>query len=289
MPLIRGVVDQQREGFTLKDLCIRISAGVATGADEVFISEKEALKPALAEFARPSIAGRELNGPCEISRARYAILLPYTENGGLLDESNLGALGQYLASREIRERLMRRTCVRRKPWYAFHETPPLGEILRPKILCKDIAQKPYFWIDRKGDLVPRHSVYYIVPQDATIIDRLCEHLNSPPIRGWLLQHCQRAANGFLRLQSTVLKKLPGRMSFEQSRGTLTYIPEPNDPNSLGINVEHEYQRTLGHNLQGVYGTVASITNTHIVRLGATVIPRCLFTSRDGAVRVESPN
>ncbi|MGH8338591.1 MAG: TaqI-like C-terminal specificity domain-containing protein, partial [Gammaproteobacteria bacterium] len=166
------------------------------------------LDPALAPFARPSIAGRELNLPGEIDHARYVILLPYAEDGALLDESKLGPLREHLGSPPIRERLLKRTCVRHKPWYAFHETPPLSDILRPKILCKDIAQKPYFWIDRKGVLVPRHSVYYIVPKDAGIIDQLCGHLNSPDVGYWLSQHCQRAANSFLRLQSAVLKKIP---------------------------------------------------------------------------------
>jgi adenine-specific DNA-methyltransferase len=125
-----------------------------------------------------------------------------------MDESELQALGYYLRQATIRKRLLERTCVRRKPWYAFHETPPLSEILRPKILCKDITEKPYFWIDRKGALVPRHSVYYIVPEDPAIIERLCEHLNSTEVANWLFEHCQRAANSFLRLQSNILKTIP---------------------------------------------------------------------------------
>jgi hypothetical protein len=182
----------------------------------------------LAEFARPSIAGRELTSGGEIGHAKYVMLLPYKANGHLLDEGKLGVLGQYLASGAIRERLMKRTCVQRKPWYAFHETPPLADILRPKILCKDIAPRPHFWIDRKGHFIPRHSVYYVVPNDPAIIDRLCAYLNSQPVADWLSQHCQRAANGFLRLQSTILKKIPApqelrtivqRGSFSSSRAS----------------------------------------------------------------------
>jgi adenine-specific DNA-methyltransferase len=103
---------------------------------------------------------------------------------------------------------MRRTCVRRKPWYAFHENPPLRDILRPKILCKDITAKPQFWVDRGGKLVPRHSVYYIIPKRAENVDALCSYLNSAHVREWLEGNCQRAANGFLRLQSSVLNRLP---------------------------------------------------------------------------------
>ncbi len=42
----------------------------------------------------------------------------------------------------------------------------LPEMLRPKILFKDIGARPQFWVDWTGDIVPRHSVYYLVPRDA---------------------------------------------------------------------------------------------------------------------------
>ncbi len=207
MPTIRGACAEHAPGGTLRDICVRISCGVATGADDVFVRRADTLEPELADFALPTIAGRELTKPGEISRrSTYVMLVPYTREGSLLPERDLGALGRHLSSK--RERLIQRTCTRRKPWYAFHETPPLPEILRPKILCKDITEKPYFWIDREGSLVPRHSVYYIVPADAGIIERLRDYLNSPKAGRWLAEHCQRAANGFLRLQSNILKAMP---------------------------------------------------------------------------------
>lgn len=63
-------------------------------------------------------------------------------------------------------------------------------------------------IDDAGDVVPRHSVYYLVPLHADRLQSLAEYLNSDASRDWLEAHCQRAANGFLRLQSQVLKRLP---------------------------------------------------------------------------------
>ncbi len=207
MPIIRGARAERSTGGTLRDICLRVSCGVATGADDVFIRRADTLEPELEALALPTIAGRELTKPGEIGRrSGYVMLIPYTKEGSLLAERELGALGRYLSRK--RERLSQRTCARRKPWYAFHETPPLPEILRPKILCKDITEKPYFWIDREGSLVPRHSVYYIVPADTRIIERLCDYLNSREAGRWLAEHCQRAANGFLRLQSNILKAMP---------------------------------------------------------------------------------
>ncbi len=206
-PAIQGRKRSTTE-FVLKDACLRISCGVATGADSVFVHKTRSLNPELLAFSYPTIAGRQLAATNPTLRSQYSMLVPYSEEGELLDENDLGALKSYLSQPTTRERLVRRTCVRRKPWYAFHETPPFADILRPKILCKDITARAEFWIDKCGKLVPRHSVYYIVPKDPNDIEQLCEYLNSETARRWLKCHCQRAASGFLRLQSSILKQLP---------------------------------------------------------------------------------
>ncbi len=204
-------------GLTLQEVCVRISCGVATGADDVFVRDADALPASLRRFAYPSIAGREMGDFNDALDSRKLILVPYDLDGVLLSEDKLGRLGDYLSRSAIRSQLVQRTCVRRKPWYAFHETPPLNDILRPKILCKDITERPKFWVDRRGKLVPRHSVYNIVPRDSAAIEDLCDYLNSKFAREWLKSHCQRVANGFLRLQSHVLKQLPIPSKFSAQR------------------------------------------------------------------------
>ena len=91
MPAIRGASEQQSVGTTLKDLCIRISCGVATGADDIFVRETKDLKPELTRFAWPTIAGRELTTPGNLGPARYTMLLPYANDGTLLKEDDLEA------------------------------------------------------------------------------------------------------------------------------------------------------------------------------------------------------
>jgi hypothetical protein len=181
---------------------------VATGADGVFVQSVAHLAPSLQRFAYPTIAGRELKPSVTELVPRFCMLVPYDRRGQLLPAEKLGAFKDYLFQAEIRKRLLARTCARRKPWYAFHETPPLLQILRPKILCKDIGETPRFWLDRKGEFVPRHSVYYIVPKAPSSLDAIIKYLRSTAAREWLLHHCQRAATGFVRLQSHVLKNLP---------------------------------------------------------------------------------
>ena len=207
LPLLEGAAPQ-RAAIVLGDLCLRISCGVATGADSVFVRPADSLDPALLRFARPTIAGRQLTSATADLPQHSVMLIPYDMDGRLLPLERLGALGRYLTRDEVRQRLLARTCAKRKTWYAFHETPALRDILRPKILCKDIAEKPQFWLDRSGQIVPRHSVYYLVPREPTAIDVIARYLQSLSAHQWLVQNCQRASKGFLRLQSRVLQRLP---------------------------------------------------------------------------------
>lgn len=209
-PFLRGFDATLSESFTLNDLCVRISCGVATGADSIFVQSEETLPEPLERFAHPTISGKQLGlpdrGELETSDV---ILVPY-EDGALLSEGELGSLKTFLKVGSRREKLEERSCVksRGKEWYAFHDNLPMGEMKRKKILCKDIAPEPEFWLDEEGDIVPRHSVYYIVPKEEVDVRALLSYLNSERATRWLKAHCQRAANGFYRLQSSVLKELP---------------------------------------------------------------------------------
>lgn len=206
LPIVSGI-HQSASDYTLSDLCERISCGVATGADAVFVVSRDRIPAELIPFAHRTIAGREL-GPAELPEARNCLLMPYDRSGNLLDPARAEPLLRYLSVPDRKTRLLARTCSARKPWYAFHETPNLDHIQRPKLLCKDIGSHPRFFMDPAGALVPRHSVYYLVPRSAHDLEALCRFLNSSTAQEWLWAHCQRAANGFVRLQSQVLKRLP---------------------------------------------------------------------------------
>jgi SAM-dependent methyltransferase len=197
----------------LKDVALRISAGVATGLDEAFVIPKARLPKGLEPYAYPTVSGAELvrfkpGEVIDVRKLSHVILVPYTLEGKLLDEESAKQLISYLA--RYKTRLEERTAVRvkGKKWFAFHEDPPLKDLLRPKILWPDIAREPFFYVDVEGRIVPRHTVYYLVPKDANMVVELVKYLNSEEVKEWLKAHCQRAANGYLRLQAHILKELP---------------------------------------------------------------------------------
>ena len=199
--------------YRLKDIVVRVSAGVATGRDDIFVIPKAKLPEELRSYAYPTVSGSELvtfkpGEAIDYNRLRYVILVPYSREGRLLSEGEAKPLIRYLS--RWRPELEARYVVKtgKKKWYAFHEDPPLKDIMKPKILCRDITREPTFYVDPKGLVIPRHSVYYLVPKNPYVIPELVEHLNSDEAREWLKTHSQRAANGYIRLQSHVLKELP---------------------------------------------------------------------------------
>jgi hypothetical protein len=84
----------------------------------------------------------------------------------------------------------------------------MDQMLQEKILFRDITDSPRFWVDEGGDIVPRHSVYYLIPREGVDITELQAYLNTDQIERWLQANCDHARNGYLRLQSKVLKDLP---------------------------------------------------------------------------------
>jgi len=221
LPLVRAA-DTPGDVPTLADVAVRISCGIATGADSVFVLRNEDVPPQLRRYAYPTLSGRDVVDR-KLPSSRHRMLVPYRADGTLLSEGELGPLGEYLQQPEHYTRLVRRTCVKRKPWYAFHETPPLRDVLQPKILCKDIGARPVFVVDRDGSILPRHSLYYIVPLVPAMLDELADYLNSETAARWLSDHCQRAANGFLRVQSHVLKRLPLPPRLQPPAAQLTLV------------------------------------------------------------------
>ena len=216
-PAIFGEVKKKPGYCTLGDVCLRVSCGVATGADAVYIRNNRDIPANLKKYASPTITGKDLSLNSPEVRSDLEMIIPYEPNGKLIPENNLGSLKKFLLAPENYRRLIRRTCTAKKPWYAFHENPPLAQILQQKILCKDITETPFFRIDYSGNIVPGHSVYYIIPKNPDHLEKLHEYLNSAEVRIWLESHCQRAANGFLRLQSTILKQIPVPFSILENK------------------------------------------------------------------------
>ncbi len=205
---VRGAdLDDMETGATLGDVTERVSPGLATGADKVFVMKRDEVPDKIDDrWVYPTVSGRQLrefDGPYTNS----VFVCPYKETGELADEDELDGFYEWLEGN--RDRLEDRSCVEKgKAWYAWHENPPMEDILQPKIVFRDIDKEPTFYAESDGDVVPKHSVYYAVPRDGVPMDELLDYLNSPEARMWMEANCQKAHNGYYRLQSRVLRDLP---------------------------------------------------------------------------------
>jgi hypothetical protein len=132
---------------------------------------------------------------------------PYNAEGDLISERELGERLSWLE--QHRDRLEERSCVEKgKKWYAWHENPQMKDMLQPKIMFRDIAKEPQFWPEYEGVIIPKHSVYYTIPKKGVALKDLLMYLNSSEACMWMEAHCQKAHNGYYRLQSRVLSDLP---------------------------------------------------------------------------------
>lgn len=200
-------LSEMETGATLSDVTQRISPGLATGADDVYVLKRNCVPEKVHDrWVRPTVGGSGLPS-IQPEDTEKVFICPYDSDGTLATASELGETSEWLS--DHREQLEGRSCVENgKKWYAWHETPPMEDVLQPKILFRDIAKQPDFHREPTGEVVPKHSVYYAVPKEDVSIDDLLEYLNSARVTAWLEANCQRAHNGYYRLQSRVLSDLP---------------------------------------------------------------------------------
>lgn len=212
---IEGVEAPVDSDTELQDICRRVGAGVATGADDVFVvaDDEEILEQIDEEWVYPAIGGKHLAAYDEV-RSDLRIICPYTREGRLATESELGTT--FLQWAELhRDKLENRTGIdpQREPWYAWVQKPHLDDLLRPKILTRDFADEVEFWLDDSGEYIPRRSVYYVVPEGHVNVTALLEYLNRPEVGEWLEAASSGTGERGHRIKTRDLRELPVPASF----------------------------------------------------------------------------
>jgi adenine-specific DNA-methyltransferase len=216
----------------LGQLAVRISAGLATGRDSVFVVSADIASRLDRELLHPAVRGRDL-GPLTMNDPDLFILLPFTfcENrSALVNIHDYPRTHRYLQT--FRADLKTRHCVRTwgKAWFDIHD-PVLENVTRvPKVLVPDIAAGPRFVFD-DGRRCPLHSAYYIVPKD---IDGrfLAAILNSRPIEFLIRMRAPIVKDGFNRYRRQFLVDLPIPAIDEGTREQIVEAAERKDLDGL---------------------------------------------------------
>lgn len=207
--LLKLVARLQSEQPRLDQLARRISAGPATGRDDIYVRPSAELEQIEPELVRPAIRGRDITRHA-IADTDLKILLPYVFVEGkpqLITLPNFPNAKRYLERH--RQSLVQRHCVRvwEKAWFDLHDQPATDIANVTKIVVPDIAEKCRFAVDR-GEFFPLHSAYYIVPEDERQADYITAVLNSTVIEFILRLLSPVAKDGFSRFRRQFLATLP---------------------------------------------------------------------------------
>lgn len=142
------------------DLRMEIKAGVATGADDVFIMEKKTADELEDELLEPIIRGRDV-GKGKINWTDTYLINPYKRDKSIIDIANYPNTKKYLE--DHRQRLEDRYCVREagKYWYETHDTIDTNREKQRKIVTPDIVSDTQFAI-AEGFVCHNtcYSIYY---------------------------------------------------------------------------------------------------------------------------------
>lgn len=210
----------------------RISAGIATGRDGVYVISSDVARDLEDELIRPAVRGQEI-GKGTLLPTPSRIIVPY-RRGELVDIHDYPRIEAYLT--EHREELAKRHCVRvwGKAWYDLHDPwPPVLE-RSGRLLLPDLANSNRFAFDTSGR-IPLHSAYYIVPRD---IDGayLAAVLNSDLMEFMIRLRAPVVKDGFSRYRKQFLVDLPIPVPVPQEARALARMLEDGDFDELNQRV-----------------------------------------------------
>jgi hypothetical protein len=209
-PELQSIAQAIRDGHPALAACSsRVSAGLATGLDRVFVLPRAAAREVEPELLHSAVRGRDVSA-FAIEDPGLALLLPYTfaESGRpeLVDIASYPAAKRHLEAH--RDALDRRHCVRvwRKKWFDLHDPVPFDLAATEKIIVPDLAESNRFALDR-GSFAPLHSAYYVVPREIDA-EYLTAVLNSSAIEFLMRLEAPVAKDGFNRYRRQFLLHLP---------------------------------------------------------------------------------
>lgn len=207
--LLRVATKIRRGHRKLVEHTLRISAGLATGRDNIFIlptADAASIEP---ELLHPAVRGRDIQ-PWSISDSDRCILLPYnfdTPKPTLIDLDDYPGAAAYLG--QFRDELVQRHCVRKwsKRWYDIHDPVSLDVPGSVKIMVPDVANRNRFAVD-EGGRCPLHSCYYLLLHEPANAAHIATLLNSKPIEFLVHLAAPVVKDGFRRYRQQFLAQLP---------------------------------------------------------------------------------
>lgn len=232
---LSGILDQ---GFS-------IGIGVATGADKIFILDKERINGIEKSRLLPIVNTKDLTSKDIEWKGKY-VINPFV-SGELCDLNNFPHLKDYFESHK--ETLLKRHVSKKYPnkWYKTIDKIKDNLMGKPKLLIPDMNGKKKIIYD-DGGFYPHHNLYYITGEDPTSLKALGALLISNFVDKQISKIAVRMNGGLVRFQSQTLKKLkiPTINSFSNfTRKELALLFDQKDIKGIDVLIQQhlEFQNT----------------------------------------------
>jgi adenine-specific DNA-methyltransferase len=179
----------------------RVSIGVATGADEVYVTKDRGV--AEPDRMLPLAMRRDLVSGAFKWQGNY-LVNPWDADGNLVPLDQYPRLAAYLSGHP---RLRTRFVAKKTPgsWYRTIDKVNPGLIGRPKLLLQDMKAHIYPVLEPGGHY-PHHNLYYVV-SDTWDMEVLGGLLLSRIAQAFIEAYCVRMRGGTLRFQAQYLKQI----------------------------------------------------------------------------------
>lgn len=202
----------------------RVGIGVATGADQIFVTSNLTLVEADRLLPLAMVADTRSG---TFKWGGSYLIDPWEADGSLVDLDRYPRLRAYLVRH--RERLAGRHTAKANPrgWYRTIDKVQHGLLAKPKLLIQDLRASINPVLD-PGGCYPHHNLYYVV-SDEWDIEVLGGLLLSRVAQTFIEAYCVRMRGNTLRFQAQYLKKIR--------------VPRPSD-------IDDDVQRALRNAFRG---------------------------------------
>jgi len=179
----------------------RVSIGVATGADRVYVTKN----PDLVEPDRilPLAMRRDLMSGTFAWQGNY-LVNPWAEDGTLVSLDDYPRLASYLSGHpELRQRHVAKASP--TSWHRTIDKVHASLTARPKLLLQDMKVHIHPVLE-PGGCYPHHNLYYVV-SDQWDMEVLGGILLSKVAQAFIEAYCVRMRGGTLRFQAQYLRQI----------------------------------------------------------------------------------
>ena len=204
-PQMVSIIEELNKRFSPlenPDTGTRVGIGVATGADELFVTydsrlvETDRLLP--LTMSRDTITG-------DVRWRGSYLVNPWEEDGALVDLTKYPKLSEYFNqhSTALRLRHVANKAVER--WYRTIDKVDHTLVDRPKLLFPDMKMTTHPVLE-PGGLYPHHNLYYVVSDkwDLRVLGGL---LLSKVAEAFVSAYCVKMRGGTLRFQAQYLRRI----------------------------------------------------------------------------------